>query len=175
VCCREQAALIIRRLKGLGVRVERQGNRGESRRGKQEGKAGGKSRREKQEGKAGGKSRREKQEGKAGGWDLEKIIGGDLKEPPPIWFHWGSTLLLVAVVAFGGPLVLLEVAPLAGRMSPILTKCGYLAPLVGLVAFGAGHFLHILVLFMREGDVAVFGVQHDDGVVGSGGEAGTAN
>src|ERR1700686_4020087 len=85
-----------------------------------------------------------------------------------------AALLLMAVGTLGRPHLLLLMTPFAGLVCPILAEGGDLSPLVGLVAGGAGHFLHLLVFFVGEGDVTVFGLKDDDcGVLGNG-KAGTA-
>jgi hypothetical protein len=82
---------------------------------------------------------------------------------------------LVAVTAFRRPHIFRLMAPLAGLVRPILAESGYLPPLFGLVTGGAGHFLHILVLFVGEGDISVFGVQDDNGIIRGAGNTGTEN
>src|SRR6266545_3550216 len=76
-------------------------------------------------------------------------------------------LLLVAFTALGRSLLHLLVAAFAGLVPPIFTEVGNLPPLLGLVAGGA-WLAHLLMLFVREGDVAVFSLQ-GDGLLSSGG------
>jgi hypothetical protein len=64
------------------------------------------------------------------------------------------------------------VAPFAGLVRPVFAQIGYLAAFFGFMAGGAGNLLHVLMLFVREGDIAVFGRQYHYGIVGGGSEAG---
>jgi len=66
-------------------------------------------------------------------------------------------------------------ASLAGLVRPLFAESGDLPALIGFVTGGAGHLFHILVLFVREGYISVFGRQDDDGVIRGSGEAGTEN
>ena len=84
-------------------------------------------------------------------------------------------LFLVAVTAYRRSHLLLLMTPLAGLVRPLFAESGDFPTLIGLVTGGAGHFLHILVLFVGEGDISVFGRQDDYGVIRCAGEAGTEN
>ena len=80
-------------------------------------------------------------------------------------------LFLVAVTAFRRSHILILMASLAGLVRPLFAESGDLPALIGFVTGGAGHFFHILVLFVREGYISVFGRQDDDGVIRGASEA----